>query len=240
MKFIKKNIKYIGIVMICIFCSYLTTIATNYIFDSSDVRFDNTGTSLESVNVQDAIDETFHHVTDYNEIKTTIGNSTLTTTNKTLIGGINEVNSNLGLPSSASGVTGADAFSKINTLNSNKVNTSAIKNNLTTSTSGYVLDARQGKALNDKIGISGTLNWYGVYPKGKDGWSNVHFCVPVGNFAGKTLSIDQASVMDENGYVVDIKSSLSIGVSNKPWIQISGTYNAAYAGWMVLISIKYS
>ena len=95
MKFIKKNSKYIGIVMICIFCSYLTTIATNYIFDSSDVRFDNTGTSLESVNVQDAIDETFHHVTDYNEIKTTIGNSTLTTTNKTLIGAINEVNSNL-------------------------------------------------------------------------------------------------------------------------------------------------
>lgn len=42
-----------------------------------------------------------------------------------------------------------------NALNGNKVNTSAIKNNLTTSKSGYVLDARQGKALNDKIAPSG-------------------------------------------------------------------------------------
>ena len=33
----------------------------------------------------------------------------------------------------------------------NKVDTSAIANNLTTSSAGYVLDARQGKALNDYI-----------------------------------------------------------------------------------------
>ena len=153
MKFIKKNAKYIGIVMICVFCSYLTTLATNYIFDSSDVRFDNTGTSLESVNVQDAIDETFHHVTDYNEIKTTIGNSTLTTTNKTLIGGINEVNSNLGLPSSASGVTGADAFSKINTLNSkihnNFVKVVETRKNFTTIKS---LNSHSGRSLHELTG----------------------------------------------------------------------------------------
>lgn len=93
MKFIKKNAKYIGIVMLCVFCSSLTAIATSYIFEASDVRFDNTGTDLESVNVQDALDETFHHVTDYNEIKTTIGNSSLTTTSQNITGAINELNS---------------------------------------------------------------------------------------------------------------------------------------------------
>ena len=39
----------------------------------------------------------------------------------------------------------------INNDLSNKINTSAIANNLTTTESGHVLDARQGKALNDKI-----------------------------------------------------------------------------------------
>lgn len=36
----------------------------------------------------------------------------------------------------------------------NKVNTSDIANNLTTTTAGKVLDARQGKALNDAISNS--------------------------------------------------------------------------------------
>lgn len=40
---------------------------------------------------------------------------------------------------------------KLNTALDDKVNTSDIANNLTTSTAGKVLDARQGKILNDKI-----------------------------------------------------------------------------------------
>ena len=43
------------------------------------------------------------------------------------------------------------AQSNITSLQTNKINTSAIKNNLTTTDSGYVLDARQGKTLNDRI-----------------------------------------------------------------------------------------
>lgn len=43
------------------------------------------------------------------------------------------------------------SISTLNTNLGNKINTSAIANNLTTTTAGYVLDARQGKALNDKI-----------------------------------------------------------------------------------------
>lgn len=47
-----------------------------------------------------------------------------------------------------------DLYSKNQTLETdlgNKVNTSDIANNLTTTTAGKVLDARQGKALNDSI-----------------------------------------------------------------------------------------
>lgn len=47
--------------------------------------------------------------------------SNLNTTAKTVVGAINEVDSDLGSPSSASAVTGADAFSKISTLNSDLV-----------------------------------------------------------------------------------------------------------------------
>ena len=96
----------------------IVTIATSNI-NSNDIIFDNTNSNLNAGDMQEAIDEVFQHATDYNEIKTTIGDSTLTTTNKTLTGAVNELNSVLGLPSSASGVTGNDAFSKINTLNNN-------------------------------------------------------------------------------------------------------------------------
>lgn len=49
-----------------------------------------------------------------------------------------------------SSLSGAQEVLGITALNTNKINTSNIKNNLTTTSSGYVLDARQGKALNDK------------------------------------------------------------------------------------------
>ena len=55
----------------------------------------------------------------------------------------------------------------IATLNGNlasKVNTSDIANNLTTTASGKVLDARQGKALNDKIPTS--VTFYGTAATG--------------------------------------------------------------------------
>jgi len=43
------------------------------------------------------------------------------------------------------------AISTLNTNLGNKINTSAIANNLTTTGAGYVLDARQGKALSDRL-----------------------------------------------------------------------------------------
>ena len=91
-EFIKRNSKYIVIVMICVFGSYLTTLATNYAFESTDVRFDNSNTEITAGDVQGALEQTFQHVTDCNEIKDTIGSGSLTTTSQTLIGAINGLN----------------------------------------------------------------------------------------------------------------------------------------------------
>ena len=95
MKYIKNSIKYIVIVLICVFCSYYITRATTYDYNATDVRFDNTGTDLESTGLQDALDEVFYHVSDYNEIKTTIGSGSLNTSSQNIIGAINEIKSGI-------------------------------------------------------------------------------------------------------------------------------------------------
>jgi len=48
-------------------------------------------------------------------------------------------------------VSSGGTYAEIQTLTNDKVNVSDIVNNLTTTTEGKVLDARQGKAINDKI-----------------------------------------------------------------------------------------
>ena len=95
-EFIKKNIKMIVIVIGILSLTGIVAYATGtYVFESTDVRFDNTNTEITAGDVQGALEEVYHHVTDYNDIKDQIGNSTLTTTNQTLTGGINEVNSKI-------------------------------------------------------------------------------------------------------------------------------------------------
>ena len=92
-EFIKRNIKSIILVIVCMIGSFISSaFATNGLFDSKQVDYDNSNSHITSTNVGDAIDEVFQHATDYNEIKTTIGDNTLTTTNQTLTGGINELN----------------------------------------------------------------------------------------------------------------------------------------------------
>ena len=94
-KYIKNQLKNIPMmILICILFYGIVTIATSSI-NSNDITFDNTNSNLNAGDMQEAIDEVFQHATDYNEIKTTIGDSTLTTTNKTLSGGINEINGNM-------------------------------------------------------------------------------------------------------------------------------------------------
>ena len=90
MKLTKNGIKYIKIIVICVFCSYITTLATNYAFDSGEVSFNNTGTSISSTNVQDALGDTFDYVTNYSSISSLIGSGTLDTIAENLIDAVNE------------------------------------------------------------------------------------------------------------------------------------------------------
>ena len=91
-KYIKNELKHLPMtILICIVFYGIVTIATSNI-NSNDIIFDNTNSNLNAGDMQEAIDEVFQHATDYNEIKTTIGDSTLTTTNQTLTGAVNEVN----------------------------------------------------------------------------------------------------------------------------------------------------
>ena len=66
--------------------------SNNYLYNSSDVSYDNTASGIVATDVQGAVDELYFHAMDYIEIKNKIGNNTLTTTAETLTGGINELN----------------------------------------------------------------------------------------------------------------------------------------------------
>ena len=86
-------------------------------------------------------------------IKTAVGTiSSLTTAAKTnLVAAINEVK--------AKADSNATAITDVNNNLSSKISTDAIKNNLTTTAAGSVLDARQGKILNDNLNWKITGNW---------------------------------------------------------------------------------
>ena len=98
-KIIKKIISK-PIIIIIIVVIIISGIGISYalpLLNSSDVGYDNTESELQSTDVQGAIDELYQHATDYTEIKGIVGNDTLTTTDQTLTGGINEINSKLNI-----------------------------------------------------------------------------------------------------------------------------------------------
>ena len=70
-KFIKKNIKSIILVIVCITSSILSTVATSYV-TSKDVYYDNSDSNLNAGDMQEAIDEVFQHATDYNNMNTRV------------------------------------------------------------------------------------------------------------------------------------------------------------------------
>ena len=63
--FIKKNIRFIIIVVICITCSVLTTFATTTLFNSSEVYYNNTTSGIQADKVQGAIDELYACASNY-------------------------------------------------------------------------------------------------------------------------------------------------------------------------------
>ena len=94
----EKLINIITIIVISLVTHGIIVYASDYLFSSNIVSYNNTTSGLASSNVQCAIDELYNRATDYTEVDTRvtslesiIGNNTLTTTSQTLTGSINEL-----------------------------------------------------------------------------------------------------------------------------------------------------
>lgn len=91
---------------------------TKAVYDDSNNRLDNTLASVAHFDNDSSTGTISDPVLKQSDIATTLGTSDTKTASQNLV---NTVNTNLGNPSSASAVTGADAFSKISSLNSDIV-----------------------------------------------------------------------------------------------------------------------
>ena len=74
-KYIKNEIKLIPIILILFALFYVgATYATDYLFDSVGVNYDNSANGVQSDNVQDAIDELYANASDYAAYDTRLTN----------------------------------------------------------------------------------------------------------------------------------------------------------------------
>ena len=102
-EYIKSQIKNIPMTLVMFILFYgITTLATNYLFNSNEVSYDNTISGIKQDNVQGAIDELYACTSNYAAYNTRltntenkIGTGSLTTTSNTLIGGVNELIDNI-------------------------------------------------------------------------------------------------------------------------------------------------
>lgn len=81
MKYIKKNIKFIAFIVICFSISIISAHATTIVFNSRNVKYDNSTSHLSATNLQDAIDELHSKAstyTNYDTVLTSIENYKLT------------------------------------------------------------------------------------------------------------------------------------------------------------------
>ena len=82
--YLKENIKNLPFILVAFIMFYgITTLATNYLFNSNEVSYDNTETGLHADEVQGAIDEVFQHATDYTDINNRLTNIENNFLNKT-------------------------------------------------------------------------------------------------------------------------------------------------------------
>ena len=101
--YIKKELKHLPFTIIVFIMLYgITVFANSYALSSTDVSFDNDGTSITATNMQNAISELYDRAIDYSSIDTRVsdleslaGSDTLTTTAQTLTGAINELDGNI-------------------------------------------------------------------------------------------------------------------------------------------------
>ena len=69
-KFIKENIFYIIIIIICSITSVVSaSTISGYLFQADEVEYDNTDSGMQSNNVQDAIEELYTCAINYNDYK---------------------------------------------------------------------------------------------------------------------------------------------------------------------------
>ena len=102
-EYFKKELKLLPITIIVFILIYgIVTFADSYIVNSSEVTFNNTGTSITSTDVQNAINEEYSYATNYTSmgsevdgIDTTIGTATLATTAQSLKEALNEIRLNI-------------------------------------------------------------------------------------------------------------------------------------------------
>ena len=107
-----------------------------------------------------------------------------------------------------------DIDNAVETLDTNKINNSNIANNLVTTAEGLVLDARQGKVLNDSISmINSNLAW--------ESWQTL------------TLLNDWAGTLQvrKNGLgIIQLKGRVTVGVKNfgTTIAQLPTGFNSSY------------
>ena len=102
-EYLKSEIKHIPLILILFILFYgITTLATTTLFNSNEVKYNNTTSGIQSDKVQGAIDELYACASNYGAYNTRltntenkIGSGSLTTTSNTLIGGVNELNSKI-------------------------------------------------------------------------------------------------------------------------------------------------
>ncbi len=93
----KENAKLILAIFVTVVIASGATYAATTMYDSNTVGYDNTTSGLRSTTVQSALDELYGNVAEVIlNIKNLIGNSTLTTTNQTLTGAVNELDDQIG------------------------------------------------------------------------------------------------------------------------------------------------
>ena len=176
-EYIKSQIKNIPMTLVMFILFYgITTLATNYLFNSNEVSYDNTISGIKQDNVQGAIDELYACTSNYaayntrlTNAETKIGTGNLTTTSNTLIGGVNELKTNIGnVPS------GKTTQGQINDLNNDLIKigtrvfngTLAENSTLDSTWSNYsfyiahIYDAYDGPAIGIKI--NKTIRFFGA------------------------------------------------------------------------------
>ena len=143
-------------------------------------------------------------------------------------------------------------FSDMSALVATKLNASNVVNNLTTTASGYALDARQGKALNDAINevtsgtISGalgfTISWKKVGRLVSLAIANDTTKVPNGTSEIATLPTNLTpidAVYEECYRVLDNKCSFGLAASNRKLQVYCQTPTGSSSPYYVTTSMTY-